>query len=91
MNEATEMISWVEKKYPTPVLEKDEEWCKFVNTEYQPALMKCIMGTNPMVQAEFRPKLKAAVAKITAQLEKVINTFIYDYLFYLVRASDHTY
>ncbi|KAJ3117911.1 hypothetical protein HK100_000715 [Physocladia obscura] len=77
-NSSAEMITHLESMFPTPSLVptvadgslKDEctEWAKFIRTEFIPAFNKVLMGTNPAIQQEFRPKLKAAVAKISEKL-----------------------
>ncbi|KAJ3135749.1 hypothetical protein HK100_002439 [Physocladia obscura] len=71
------MITYLESMFPVPSLVltaddplKDEctEWARFIRSECIPALNKVLMGTNPTIQQEFRPKLKAAIKKISEKL-----------------------
>ncbi|KAI8609690.1 hypothetical protein BC830DRAFT_1085294 [Chytriomyces sp. MP71] len=61
--------------YPGDV-EACNAWAKTIRTEFCPAFNKVLMGTNPQVQAEFRPKLQSALKKITDQLAVTSGPFL---------------
>ncbi|KAJ3402651.1 hypothetical protein HDV05_008312 [Chytridiales sp. JEL 0842] len=67
--DSEDMITWLNEQVPTPNLypyENAKEWETFARTDLVPAFLKVLMAANPAIQAEFRPKLKAAVEKLVA-------------------------
>ncbi|KAJ3016658.1 UNVERIFIED_CONTAM: hypothetical protein HDU68_012096 [Siphonaria sp. JEL0065] len=73
-NSSVGIIERLEAEIPTPSLLPGDasivkQWAGTIRQELFPAFNKVLMGTHPDVQAEFRPKLKAIIEKITDQLE----------------------
>ncbi|KAJ3385088.1 hypothetical protein HDU84_002456 [Entophlyctis sp. JEL0112] len=81
-NSSAEIIEHIDATFPEPPLSPDAvkedvvAWVKMIRTELIPSFNKTLMGTNPVVQAEFRPKLNAAVSKIVTQLKSKRTHFL---------------
>ncbi|KAI9335472.1 hypothetical protein BDR26DRAFT_920426 [Obelidium mucronatum] len=75
-NSSVGIIERLEQEFSTPTLypagikAEAKEWATTIRQQLFPAFNKVLMGTNPDVQAEFRPKLKAIIDKIVDQLHK---------------------
>ncbi|KAI9356561.1 hypothetical protein DFJ73DRAFT_823162 [Zopfochytrium polystomum] len=77
LSSSAEMIKWIDETYPAPfslykadgVKDEDiKEWESVARTQLVPSFLKVLMAANPAIQQEFRPKLKAAIAKLDAHL-----------------------
>ncbi|ORY49128.1 hypothetical protein BCR33DRAFT_714181 [Rhizoclosmatium globosum] len=72
-NSSAGIIERLEADIPQPSLypstaADSKQWSQTLRQELYPAFNKVLMGTNPTVQSEFRPKLTAVIEKIVDQL-----------------------